>query len=66
VTRKNRKVRRLNELYPDVKCKILYQRDYVNLLVKYGLDDGEGSDGEDALEASEEREERDLGTWLAG
>ena len=37
VTKKNRKVRRLSELYPDVKCKILYQRDYLNLLVKYGL-----------------------------
>jgi hypothetical protein len=32
-------VRRLQELYPDVKCKILYQRDYVNLLLKYGLED---------------------------
>ena len=37
VTKKNRKVRRLRELYPDVKCKIFYQRDYLNLLVKYGL-----------------------------
>jgi hypothetical protein len=25
-------------LYPDVRCKILYQRDYLNLLVKYGLE----------------------------
>jgi hypothetical protein len=32
-------VRRLQELYPDVKCKILYQRDYANLLLKYGLED---------------------------
>jgi hypoxanthine phosphoribosyltransferase len=39
VTKKNRKVRRLCELYPDVKCKILYQRDYFNLLVKYGLEE---------------------------
>jgi len=38
VTKKNRKVRRLHALYPDVKCKILYQRDYLNLLVKYGLE----------------------------
>jgi hypoxanthine phosphoribosyltransferase len=38
VTRKNRKVRRLRELYPDVKVKIFYQRDYVQLLAKYGLD----------------------------
>ena len=27
------------ELYPDVKCKVLYQRDYLNLLVKYGLEE---------------------------
>lgn len=39
VTKKNRKVRKLRELYPDVKCKIFYQRDYLNLLVKYGLED---------------------------
>jgi hypothetical protein len=26
-------------LYPDVRCKILYQRDYLNLLVKYGLEE---------------------------
>lgn len=38
VTKKNRKVRRLMTLYPDVRCKILYQRDYLNLLVKYGLE----------------------------
>ncbi len=38
VTKKNRKVRRLQELHPEVKVKILYQRDYVNLLVKYGLE----------------------------
>ena len=39
VTKKNRKVRQLRQLYPDVKCKIFYQRDYLNLLVKYGLED---------------------------
>ena len=39
VTKKNRKARRLMTLYPDVKCKILYQRDYLNLLVKYGLEE---------------------------
>jgi hypothetical protein len=37
VTKKNRKVRRLQELHPDVRVKVLYQRDYVGLLVKYGL-----------------------------
>ena len=38
VTKKNRKVRRLRELYPDVDCKIFYQRDYLHLLIKYGLE----------------------------
>ncbi len=39
VTKKNRKVRRLRELYPGTKCKIFYQRDYLNLLIKYGLEE---------------------------
>lgn len=39
VTKKNRKARRLRELHPDVRVQILYQRDYVNLLAKYDLDD---------------------------
>lgn len=37
VTRKNRKVRKLRRLYPDVNIRIFYQRDYYNLLAKYGL-----------------------------
>jgi hypothetical protein len=39
VTKKNRKARRLMALYPGVVCKILYQRDYLNLLIKYGLEE---------------------------
>ena len=42
VTKKNRKVRRLRELYPDVHCKIFYQRDYLSLVRKYGLEDMAG------------------------
>ncbi len=38
VTKKNRKARRLKELYPGTQIKVLYQRDYLNLLVKYGLE----------------------------
>ncbi len=38
VTKKNAKIRRLRELNPDLKVKIFYQRDYLNLLVKYGLE----------------------------
>lgn len=42
VTRKNRKVRRLKELYPHITCKIFYQRDYLSLVTKYGLEDRAG------------------------
>lgn len=38
VTKKNRKARLLREHYPDVDIKVLYQRDYLHLLVKYGLE----------------------------
>jgi cytidylate kinase len=41
VTKKNRKVRLLRELYPGVNIKILYERDYKNLIFKYGLTNGE-------------------------
>jgi len=50
VTKKNRKARRLRELYPEVQVKVLYQRDYLHLLVKYGLEPpsqlGDGADQE--------------------
>jgi hypoxanthine phosphoribosyltransferase len=36
VTPKNRKVRRLRELYPDVKIKLLYRKDYEQLLAQAG------------------------------
>jgi hypothetical protein len=39
VTKKNRKVRRLRQQYPEVNCKIFYQRDYLSLVRKYGLED---------------------------
>lgn len=39
VTKKNGKVRRLRERYPEVTCKIFYQRDYLSLVTKYGLED---------------------------
>ncbi len=38
VTKKNRKARRLREQYPEVQIRVLYQRDYLHLLVKYGLE----------------------------
>lgn len=42
VTKKNRKIRKLRELYPGVNCKIFYQRDYLSLVTKYGLEDVTG------------------------
>jgi hypothetical protein len=42
VTKKNRKVRRLRERYPEVRCKVFYQRDYLSLVAKYGLEDRSG------------------------
>jgi hypothetical protein len=37
VTKKNRKVRRLKELYPDVNVKVFYQKDFRALLFKFGI-----------------------------
>jgi hypoxanthine phosphoribosyltransferase len=37
VTRKNRKLRLLHELYPGVRCKLIYRKDVANLAIKYGL-----------------------------
>ena len=37
VTKKNRKVRRLKELYPDVNIKIFYQKDFRRLLQRFGI-----------------------------
>lgn len=44
VTGKNRKLRRLRELHPLVDVTLLYQRDYLALLVKYGLEPPEQLD----------------------
>jgi hypoxanthine phosphoribosyltransferase len=37
VTDKHRKLRRLRELYPEVQIKLLYKKDYLNLLRKYDI-----------------------------
>jgi bifunctional protein TilS/HprT len=36
ITEKNRKLRRLRELYPDINIKLLNKSDYLRLLAKYG------------------------------
>jgi hypoxanthine phosphoribosyltransferase len=38
VTRKNRKLRRLRELYPEVNAKLFYKRDIERLAQRYRLD----------------------------
>ena len=53
VRKKNRKLRRLRELYPSVNIKLFYARDFRALMLKYGkhaLVDGlSGSSGQVAL-----------------
>ena len=36
VRKKNRKLRRLRELYPELRVKLLYAKDFKALLLKYG------------------------------
>jgi hypothetical protein len=38
VTRKNRKLRKLRELYPEVRIKLFYKRDIERLAERYNLD----------------------------
>ena len=38
VTRKNRKLRKLRELYPDVRIKLFYKRDLERLAQRFRLD----------------------------
>jgi len=38
VTRKNRKLRRLRERYPEIRIKLFYKRDLERLAQRYGLD----------------------------
>jgi hypothetical protein len=37
VTRKNRKLRKLRKLYPEVKIKLFYERDFERIAARYGL-----------------------------
>jgi LAO/AO transport system ATPase len=39
VTRKNRKVKLLRTIYPQVNIQVFYQKDFENLIFKYGLAD---------------------------
>lgn len=44
VTKKNKKVRQLKKYHPDIRCKIFYQRDYLHLVAKYGLEEPDQHD----------------------
>jgi hypothetical protein len=50
VRKKNRKLRRLRELYPDIRIKLFYARDFRMLLLKFGrlalVDDLTGTTGQ--------------------
>ncbi|MCI0399345.1 MAG: hypothetical protein L0332_18170 [Chloroflexi bacterium] len=39
ITRKNRKLRRLRELYPEINIKLFKRDDLRNMMLKYGLDE---------------------------
>ena len=39
ITRKNRKLRKMKELYPDVNVKLFKRQDLRDILIEYGLDD---------------------------
>jgi hypothetical protein len=39
VTKKNRKVKLLRAIYPDINIQVFYQKDFENLVFKYGLAD---------------------------
>ncbi len=38
VTKKNRKVKLLRQLYPDIRIQVFYQKDFRNLIFKHGLE----------------------------
>jgi hypoxanthine phosphoribosyltransferase len=37
VTRKNRKLRKLKQLYPEVRIKLFYERDFERIAARFGL-----------------------------
>lgn len=70
VTDKHRKLRALRDLYPDVQIKLLYKKDYLSLIAKYGIgavnEVGSMNVREVVFTASEiERRVGDLGAEIA-
>ena len=68
VTKKNRKLRRLRELYPDVNIKLLYNRDFFSLMNKYGIQFRARRDAEAGLgaESGESEQAVEAGGGTAG
>ncbi len=70
VTEKNRKVRRLKELHPNINIRLLYRKDYYRLLARYGygpLKEAEISRIDQVLFTAFEIDERvrELGTQIS-
>ncbi len=70
VTDKHRKLRRLQELYPQIQIKLLHRRDYLSLLTKYGIgavNEQEQMAVREVLYSASEIERRlnELGTQIA-
>ena len=71
VTDKHRKLRRLQELYPEIQIKLLHKKDYLNLLAKYqvgafGRADGSPDVHEVLITATEiERRVNELGIQIS-
>jgi len=66
VRKKNRKLRRLRELYPGIRIKLFYARDFRMLLLKFGrlalLDELTGSTGQSTPRRIAEHAVADAGT----
>lgn len=70
ITEKNRKLRRLRELYPEINIKLLNKKDYHSLLAKYGYGPlaeakGKGIDRVLFNRRQIERRVRELGTQIS-
>ena len=70
VRKKNRKLRRLRELYPDIRIKLFYARDFRMLLLKFGrlalLDDLSGTTGQATPPRTADRIVLEAGAGLLG
>src|SRR5690348_4037624 len=65
VRKKNRKLRRIQELYPDIRIKLFYARDFRALMLKFGrlalVDALSGSSGQVVPERPSDIDEEEVG-----